>query len=762
MRRRAFDRFLLLAALLVTEPAMAESGKRPFTVPDAIELSTVEEQAGRAIVPSPDASRFFTVETRGDLVSGSRISTLRVYRTADVARFLQSQSAGEAPVAASVSLRSATNDDAIGQARWTDDGTAIAFLSAESGHPDVYRFRPAVKALERITHTAEGVAGFDLRGRDCVFLARTGFAAVERDGHVAEVVRDRSLLSLLFPEEADEFKRYTTFVKHAASVQPLIRHAPALNWSEIRYFLSPTGRYVIATLPPDSIPDAWRAYQPPAAGQALATTVRARALQFQLIDLRTGERVPLLDAPTGSIVLSHDVTAAVWAPDERSVVLSNTMRTLSAATEAADPTITHTADVVVVRLDHGRPVGWEALNLPRQDGRHEVVRHIAWDEPERLRVVSSQAIGSASASAVDAPQAREWQTRYTRMDGRWTLTDRTGVTTGLEVRVGSAALQIEADANTPPRLIGRLMSGGERRVLRDFNPQLRSVQRWPVESLQWTDSTGKTWSGGLVEPKLPSGQSSPVVLALKYFDPTKFRPDGPYTTAFASQALAARGIAVLDVNAFDAATNGTEREGETQMRGIESALDMLAARGTIDVRRAGLIGFSRTSYYVAYALTHAPERFAAATIADGLDGGYMQYQLFTLNHFSGSVGREFERMQGGAPFGEGLRTWLRTSSIFNLDRVRAPLRVEMIQRYSVLQEWELYASLRRLEKPVDAVFLPDGTHVLVKPWERLASQGGNVDWYDFWLNGNEDPDPSKSAQYLRWRELKRLRAATLP
>jgi hypothetical protein len=45
---------------------------------------------------------------------------------------------------------------------------------------------------------------------------------------------------------------------------------------------------------------------------------------------------------------------------------------------------------------------------------------------------------------------------------------------------------------------------------------------------------------------------------------------------------------------------------------------------------------------------------------------------------------------------------------------------------------------------------------LSNPAERLASQGGNVDWFRFWLKGEEDPDAAKAAQYKRWRELRKL------
>jgi hypothetical protein len=41
---------------------------------------------------------------------------------------------------------------------------------------------------------------------------------------------------------------------------------------------------------------------------------------------------------------------------------------------------------------------------------------------------------------------------------------------------------------------------------------------------------------------------------------------------------------------------------------------------------------------------------------------------------------------------------------------------------------------------------------------RLASQGGSVDWFRFWLKGEEDPDPAKAEQYKRWRGLRELQS----
>ena len=58
------------------------------------------------------------------------------------------------------------------------------------------------------------------------------------------------------------------------------------------------------------------------------------------------------------------------------------------------------------------------------------------------------------------------------------------------------------------------------------------------------------------------------------------------------------------------------------------------------------------------------------------------------------------------------------------------------------------------KKPVDLIMLQAGTHVMTNPTQRLASETTNVDWFRFWLKGEEDRDPAKHPQYERWRALR--------
>jgi hypothetical protein len=113
-------------------------------------------------------------------------------------------------------------------------------------------------------------------------------------------------------------------------------------------------------------------------------------------------------------------------------------------------------------------------------------------------------------------------------------------------------------------------------------------------------------------------------------------------------------------------------------------------------------------------------------------------------------------MIGGPPFGKGLQQWLKLSPGFNLDKITTPLLVVAEGSDSLLTMWEPYAGLHYLHKPVDLMKLNTDEHILTNPAVRLASQGGSVDWFRFWLQEYEDPAPAKVEQYKRWRELRKL------
>ena len=148
-------------------------------------------------------------------------------------------------------------------------------------------------------------------------------------------------------------------------------------------------------------------------------------------------------------------------------------------------------------------------------------------------------------------------------------------------------------------------------------------------------------------------------------------------------------------------------------------------------------------------LTTSSLHLKAASITSGLMFDYWQYAMIP------ELG-EGDAIIGTPPFGEGLPQWLKRSPGFNLDKVKSPLMVVGQGPDVLLTMWAAYAGLRQLNKPVDLIMLNSDEHVLTNPAVRIASQGGSVDWFRFWLQDYEDPDPAKAGQYKRWRELKKM------
>jgi len=256
-------------------------------------------------------------------------------------------------------------------------------------------------------------------------------------------------------------------------------------------------------------------------------------------------------------------------------------------------------------------------------------------------------------------------------------------------------------------------------------------------------------------PDYAAGKKYPLVIQTHGWDPDKFWMDGPWTTAFSAQALAGKGFLVLQVPDPDSKISDTAKEAPRAMAAYESAIAYLDQRGLIDRNRVGITGFSRTYWYVTYMLTHSKHHhFAAAALADGVDFSFFQYMAFS------DVAREFEPVYGGPPYKRSMSRWLKQSPAFLMDKIETPLRIQTLGPDSVLSDWHWYTGLSLLGKPVEMIYIPEGTHILEKPWERMISQHGNVDWFCFWLKGEEDPDPAKAAQYKRWRELRSLKGRT--
>jgi hypothetical protein len=224
------------------------------------------------------------------------------------------------------------------------------------------------------------------------------------------------------------------------------------------------------------------------------------------------------------------------------------------------------------------------------------------------------------------------------------------------------------------------------------------------------------------------------------------------STAFAARALAAVGIVVLQVQGCPVNVSQSSEEAACNVHGYETVVKQLSDEGLIDPEKVGIIGFSRTCYYIMQALTASRLHFTAASVTDGATFGYWQYLLY-VDLFQSALGREAETIYKAQPFGPGMERWIDQSPDFKMELVNTPLMIVGEGPPGVLGMWGTYAALRYLHKPTDFILLNTDEHILTNPAVRMASQGGSVDWFRFWLQGYEDAAPAKAEQYRRWEGL---------
>jgi len=740
---------------------MAEQTKRPFTVADDIETSLLLPlEDGPNVRFSPDGSYFAVYSERGNLARNQVEDSLRFYRSQEVENFLAHAKESRLPSPAWVVNRSEKEGPIIHNWRWLADSSGVAFLQpAANGNYQLVLADLRKKTIEPLTSPSEQLgeyALFDIRDRShYVYTAADPQDAKsvpekqERESHAPAIVgTGRRLEELLFADDPLVKKIVTApkgylwavvgnkrfEVKHDGKA--LVPQAQPLGRG---LALAPDARTVALTLPVPEVPSSWETlYPPPSASSFYRIHAgQGSARQFVRVDLQTGAVHALTDAPVSMDGGWIAYGGPDWSSNGNQIVLPGTF------VKAQDNAPSRPCVAIVnIRSDASSCVEMiksSHADNPTDAGSHTVIAARFVDGDEQRVLVSFWKENWST-----------WTTKYEWKGNRWEMI---GQSEG-EEQSGLSGLQVRVkqDLNEAPLLVASMK--GNSRVIWDPNSQLKDIQLGQASVYTWKDKEGREQKGGLYKPANDqAGRRYPLVLQTHGFLEEGFRPSGTgFGPAYAARALAGAGIAVLQLGEQCAAP--APNEGACAVSGYEAAANQLVADGLVDPDKIGIIGFSRTCYYVMEALTTGSSlHLKAASVTSGVMETYFQYM-------QSPEGSEANTVIGAAPFGEGLQQWLKRSPGFNLDKITTPLLVNAEGRgINVLEMWEPYAGLHYLHKPVDLIVLNTDEHVLTNPAVRLASQGGSVDWFRFWLKGEEDPDPAKVDQYKRWRELRKLQEA---
>ncbi len=724
-------------ASLAQSPAVAGITKRSPTVADSIRMTRLGDQSytdggsSKGIVAkfSPDGKRFVVILKKGNLEANTNVYSLVLFHTAEVFQ-------SPAPQIL-VSLASSSNRPAIDNVHWLDDNDTILFLGENAGErTQLYSFKCSSNQLKKLTNHANYLTAFvtTTSGEVIAFTAKNPVSALltEDVARKGLAVANEEVSDLIRGSKGGaDYDTDSLFVIRSgneAEAKIATRGRILSLLSEMS--LSPDGAHLVLQTEAARVSDTWGEYD----SKSLKAAARhpnpkggdTGAFQHELVDIVTGASQVLVDAP-----IQSSGREVAWSPDSKSVVLSDAYLPL----DVDDPAER------ALRKGHTFLVEFKVPSRQFAKISQDDLRLLNWD-PE-TGYLECDLGRSDSFSGKVTPKV------YFRKSGEtWSKASAPEHTAPLAL----PDIVLDEGMNTPPRIFAVDPATGRKALLMDLNPQFQNLNLARVEEIAWKAAHGIEVKGGLYwPPDYVAGKKYPLILQTHGWDPHEFWMSGPWATAFAAQPLAGKGFFLLQVPDPDWHLGHTPREAPRAMAMYEGAIDDLDRRGLIDRNRVGIIGFSRTYWYITYMLTHSKRHIAAAAIADGVDYSYFQYMAFP-----DAIAGEYEEMYGGPPYGKSLSRWLKESPAFHMDKIETPLRIQTLYPASLLSDWHWYSGLSQLGKPVEMIYIPEGTHILEKPWELMVSQQGNVDWFCFWFKGEEDPDPAKADQYKRWRELRAL------
>jgi dipeptidyl aminopeptidase/acylaminoacyl peptidase len=703
--------------LLCGVDGFAHAQKRPATVADSIEAQSFGTPLDEALskppaIFSPKHDRFVVVMRRGLIASNVNRYSLILFQ-------VDALMSGAAPIHL-LDMDSSSIDPAIDMVQWSPDGESLLFLGEVPGQSrQLYRFDFRGRRLHQLTRADTSVMTYAVTAdrSTLVFLTKPPLApTLDAKRTDALIVSGQTLPSLLGnSEDSGALQRYRLFVQKRSETPKEVSLGGMYPDLDNGITVSPDGKHATVALLAEDRPEAWGRYKFPSWMRWI--------VRYFLVDTASGHIEPLLDAPS-----SNWRPELAWSSTSESVVIAGTYLPLDATEFRPHVPEPHQA-VVEVQVNHRR------LTLIADKPFHLV----QWNAQEQRLILQDEDGGVPPAI-------------YQKSEDTWIMR---GPWNDADSSAPSVDIREDQGMNQPSRLVAVDRKTGEKKVIFDPNPQFAALTFGDVKEIEWKTADGHAGKGGLYLPvNYVSGKRYPLVIQTHGWSKAKFWMDGPSTAGYAAQELAGRGFVVaqvegpIDVKGWQS----TPQEGPLLMSMVEGLIDDLDRKGLVDRSRVGILGWSRSAYLTRYTLAFSRYSFRAAVLADGYDDGYFHY-LSRLN-LGKAEAAEYERMVGAAPFGDGLKTWLRNSTAFNLDGVRAPVRILGFSPSSLLANWEWFAGLKHLGKPVEFVWIPNAGHVPMLPTDRLLAQEGDVDWFDFWLNGFEDPNPLKREQYLRWEGLK--------
>ena len=289
--------------------------------------------------------------------------------------------------------------------------------------------------------------------------------------------------------------------------------------------LSPDGEHLLIQTEATHVASTWSEYEDqflkPLVRQSGPPGGHTNIFQYELVDTRTGASEVLIDTPIPSSLGSE----MAWSPDSKSVVVSDVYLPLT-VDDAAERELRKAHAFLVEFKISGR----QFVKISQED-----LRLLNWD-PKTGYV-------ACDVGRIDSLTGKTTPKAYFRKSGETWSRSSAPEETGMPPLPD---IILDEGMNRPPRIVAIDPPTGRKSLLMDLNPQFQNLALARVEEITWKDSRGIEVKGGLYwPPDYVAGKKYPLVIQTHGWNSDRFWMDGPWSTAFAAQALAGKGFFVL-------------------------------------------------------------------------------------------------------------------------------------------------------------------------------------------------------------------------
>jgi dipeptidyl aminopeptidase/acylaminoacyl peptidase len=282
------------------------------------------------------------------------------------------------------------------------------------------------------------------------------------------------------------------------------------------------------------------------------------------------------------------------------------------------------------------------------------------------------------------------------------------------------------------------------RALTKSTEQAQAFVLGAREVISWKSQDGTVIEGVLIKPADFEPAKKYPLLCIIHGGPTGIdrpallAPDARY---YPADIWAARGALILKVNYRGSAGYGEKFRmlnirnlGVGDAWDVISGVDFLVAKGWVDPKRVGCMGWSQGGYISAF-LTTSSDRFAAISVGAGISNWATYYYNtditpFTINYL------------GGDPVDDPA-IYAKTSPMTYIKSARTPTLIqhgELDRRVPIPNAYELRQGLVDRGVKVEMVVYKGFGHPITKPKAMRAVMQHNLAWFNHYLWGDPLPD----------------------